>query len=65
MSLGPDGMKINRTLDSINQLRDSSLFDLNKKLQSIKDNSIGKLKDLNLRPKLSDKALDVTDNINN
>lgn len=56
--------KITRALDSINTLRDSTLASFNKKLQSIKDNTIGKLNNSNLPPELNDKVSQATANIN-
>ncbi len=56
-------VRITHSLDSINDLRDSTLANLNQKIQSLKDKSIGKLNELNLPPQLNDKASQVTSDI--
>src|SRR5687768_9532472 len=50
-------------LDSIDRLRDSSLIQLNHKLQSLKEKTIANLNDLNLPPELSEKISSLTNKI--
>jgi hypothetical protein len=55
---------VTQKLDSINRLRDKTLAELNHKLESLKEKTIGKLNDLKLPSHLSSKMSDVTSNIN-
>ena len=54
---------ITHALDSINQLREQTLAGLNKKLRSIKDETTGKIRALNLPPELNEKVTSLTANI--
>lgn len=53
-------VKIRYIADSLNQLRERTLSDLNEKLQSIKDQTTGKLKALELPPELREEANKLT-----
>ena len=56
-------LKITNSLDSINNLRDSTLTNLNQKLQTVKDKTIGKLKELNVPPQLDTKVSKIKGDI--
>jgi len=58
-------LKIKHVLDSINQLREKTIASLKEKLQSIKDKTTGRIKELNLPPELSEKVSAITGNIEN
>ena len=55
--------KITYSLDSINNLRDSTLANLIQKLQTLKDKTIGKLKELNVPPQLNSKVSKIMGDI--
>jgi hypothetical protein len=55
--------KISHALDSVQNLRDSTLADLNLKLQTLKNKTVGRLKSLDLPPHVADKVTDITSNI--
>jgi hypothetical protein len=55
--------KITHALDSIHNLRDSTLADLDQKLQTLKDKTVGQLKTLDLPPELTDKVAHATGSI--
>ncbi len=59
-SLQRPTVKIAHMLDSLNKLREKTLADLNEKLQSIKDQTTGKLKALELPPELREEANKLT-----
>jgi hypothetical protein len=54
---------LKRSLDSINRLRDSTLIRLNSKLESLKEETIANLNQLNLPPELSEKISSLTNQI--
>lgn len=55
--------KVTTKLDSLNTLRTRTVADFDKKLQSIKEKTTGKLKSLDLPPEATDKLNAVTKNI--
>ena len=62
-SLNHQATKLTHAMDSIKNLRDSTLITLNKKIQTAKDNTIGNLNSLDLPPQLKEKLSNVTANI--
>ena len=56
--------KVSTMLDSVNALQKKTLFELNTKLQSLKDKTVGKLNELELPPQLSGKVNEVFGKIN-
>lgn len=54
---------ITHKLDSLNNLREKTFSELNEKVQSLKDKTMGKLKGMNLPTELSDKASEVSSKI--
>lgn len=60
---GHPSAKIIAGLDSVNKLRNDTLGELNRKMQSLKEKAGGKLKSLDVPPELSAKFSDVTGNI--
>jgi hypothetical protein len=56
--------KASAVLDSINAVQAKTLSELNTKLQSLKDKTVGKLNELELPPQLSGKISETTDKIN-
>jgi len=56
--------KVSNVLDSLNKLKEKTLSELNTKLQSLKDKTMGKLADLDLPPQLSDKLGEASAKIN-
>jgi hypothetical protein len=63
LSLRLHSAKITRALDSVKILRDSLVANLNAKMQSIKNKTIGKLNAMDIPPELKDKVSSVTQNV--
>lgn len=55
--------RVANALDSVNQLSENLATGLNKKLQSLKDQAKGKIKELELPPELNEKVSAITGNI--
>ncbi|WP_276374889.1 hypothetical protein [Chryseolinea sp. H1M3-3] len=62
-SINESASKITRTLDSLNQLRGSTLSELDMKVKKLKEKTVGKLNDLKLPSQLLGKVADVTTKI--
>lgn len=64
MSLNAYSAKMTRMLDSINAQQTKTLSELNSKLQSLKDKTLGKLNEQELPPQLSDEVTNAAGKIN-
>jgi hypothetical protein len=62
-SLSRQTSRLSHAVDSIKTLRDSTLMSLNRKMQVIKDKTVGKLNSLDLPPQVKSKLSDVTGSI--